>query len=289
VTDASQIVFSRAAAFGGVELHCASAGTSEGPLVFLLHGFPEFWYGWRHQITPLAAAGYRVIAPDQRGYNLSDKPRDPAVYGLDTLAADILALADGFGLEKFSVVGHDWGAAVAWWLATRYPERLDRLVALNAPHPAVWLAAQRLIPAQRRKSWYARFFRLPWLPEQLLRARRFDALARALRQAARPGAFSESDLARYRQAWSVPGALTGMLNWYRGAIPRDFGPPERYRITVPTLVLWGAREVYAVRETAEQSIRMCAGGELVFFEQATHWVQHDEPERVNRMLLDFLP
>ena len=119
----------------GITLHAAAAGPAEGKLVILLHGFPEFWYGWRHQIAPLAASGLRILAPDQRGYNLSDKPAGIAAYRLDTLADDVIGLADALGREHFAVVGHDWGGVVAWRLAARNPERVTRAVILNAPHP----------------------------------------------------------------------------------------------------------------------------------------------------------
>lgn len=152
--------FSRVAA-NGIELHTAEAGPAEGPLVFLLHGFPEFWYSWRNQIPALAENGFRVIAPDQRGYNLSGKPDGVSNYDLDRLAADIVGLADHFKRESFNVVGHDWGAAVGWWLAGKYAPRLQRLAVLNAPHPAVWVDAMRHDPVQKRKSSYVRFFQLP--------------------------------------------------------------------------------------------------------------------------------
>jgi len=279
--------FSRAAA-DGITLHLAEAGPAEGPLVFLLHGFPEFWYGWRHQLGPLAAAGFRVVAPDQRGYNLSDKPDGVDAYDLDRAAADVIALADRLGRRRFSVVGHDWGAAVGWWLATRFPDRLERLAALNAPHPAVWREAMRSDPAQRRKSRYVQLFRLPYLPELLLRRRDFAALAQGLATASRPDAFSAADLARYRAAWSMPGALTGMLNWYRAFLRKDLPPSSACRIAVPSLVIWGVEDAYAERGLADSSLELCERGRLVALERASHWTQHDEPERVGVLLLEFL-
>ena len=142
----------------GIHLNVAEAGSNDGPLVILLHGFPEFWYGWRNQIAPLAERGFHVVVPDQRGYNLSDKPKGIASYDLDQLAADVIGLADYFGQETFAVVGHDWGASVGWWLADQHCRRVRRLAALNGPHPAVWLEAMRNNPAQKRKSSYVRFF-----------------------------------------------------------------------------------------------------------------------------------
>src|SRR5689334_22789150 len=152
----------------GIQLHVAEAGPPDGPLVFLLHGFPEFWHGWRNQIAPLAARGFHVVAPDQRGYNLSDKPKDIASYDLDQMAADVAGLADHSRQQSFVVVGHDWGSAVGWWLAGQRPDRVRKLVVLNAPHPAVWVHAMRTDPEQKRKSGYVRFFQMPWLSEFLV-------------------------------------------------------------------------------------------------------------------------
>jgi epoxide hydrolase 4 len=274
-------------AINGVTLNVAEAGPETGPLVILLHGFPEFWYGWRHQIDALVAAGFRVLVPDQRGYNLSDRPPGVASYHLDRLAADIVGLADALDRRRFAVVGHDWGGAVGWWLAARHGERIERLVALSAPHPAAWLRGMRDIPRQRRMSWYVAAFRIPWLPEFLLRQRRFKALADALCGTARADACTEADLDAYRAAWAMPGALTGMVNWYRALSRKDIDPDHPARVTVPTLILWGTRDKYGVRELAEVSVHLCDHGSIVYLD-ATHWVQHDEPERVSELLIDFL-
>lgn len=187
-------------ATNGIRLHVAEAGPPEGPPPFLLHGFPEFWYGWRSQIRPLAERGFHVIAPDQRGYNLSDKPPGVASYDLDQLAGDILGLADHFGAETFSVAGHDWGASVGWWLASQHPRRLRRLIALNAPHPAVWVEAIRNNPGQRSKSRYVRFLQIRWLPELLIVLNRSNALGKGFRNCIRTDAFSRRDLGEYRTA-----------------------------------------------------------------------------------------
>src|SRR5687768_9879381 len=149
----------------GVRIHAVAAGPADAPLVILLHGFPEFWYGWRHQIGPLAAVGLRVLAPDLRGYNLSSKPAGIAAYALDALADDVLGLADALGRRRFAVVGHDWGGALAWHLAGRDPERIERAAILNAPHPGTMRDYARAHPSQMAKSWYVAFFQLPALPE----------------------------------------------------------------------------------------------------------------------------
>ncbi len=211
----------------GITLYCAELGPTHGPLVFLLHGFPEYWYGWRHYIAPLARAGYRVVAPDQRGYGESDKPKGIAAYDLDVLAADMVGLADTLGRDRFAVVGHDWGASVGWWIARNYPTRVSQLAVLNAPHPAIWKYAMRHVPAQRRKSRYVGMMAMPWLPEFLVRTRNFNALVTALHSARRKDAFSKVDIEQYRQAWKKPGAVTAMLNWYRAFLRKGHAARER--------------------------------------------------------------
>jgi len=287
MTDISDLRFSHIPV-NGISLHVAEAGPLGGPLVILLHGFPEFWYGWRNQIGPLAAAGYHVVVPDQRGYNLSDKPQGTAPYDLDSLAADVVALAGHYGHDHFSLVGHDWGAIVAWWTAQTYPQNVERLLAAGASHPAVWADAFRNNPRQRRKSYYVRLFQIPWLPEQAMRARNFKLLADAVSDTAIPGTVTDADLAQYRAAWGQPGALTTMVNYYRAVKRRTLLPPKTYRIRVPTIMVWGMKDRYGEPELATASVALCDQGEVVRFEKATHWIQHDEPERFTALLLDFL-
>jgi pimeloyl-ACP methyl ester carboxylesterase len=271
----------------GLRLHAVEAGPEEGPLVVLLHGFPEFWYGWRHQIAPLAGAGFRVIAPDQRGYNVSAKPPGVRAYGIDELAADVAALIPEAGAERAFLVGHDWGGAVAWWTALRHPRRVARLAVLNMPHPAVFHETLRQSSAQRRRSLYIGFFQLPWLPERVLRARDWALLEKTMRQAGRPGAFTDADFAHYRRAWEQPGALSAMLAWYRAALRARPAAALRQRVTVPTLLLWGARDRFLCREMARPSVDLCDRGHLAVLEEATHWLHHEEPGRVNPLLADF--
>ncbi|WP_262298516.1 alpha/beta fold hydrolase [Microvirga sesbaniae] len=271
---------------GAVTLHAVEAGPEDGPLVILLHGFPEFWWGWRSQIGPLAEAGFRVLAPDQRGYNLSDKPAGRRAYDLDILAGDVVGLADALGRETFSVVGHDWGGLVAWWTASRHPDRVEKLVVLNAPHPSVAGAYMRAHPSQMFRSLYVGFFQIPRLPEAMLSANGHRSLKDALRRTSRPGTFSDEDLARYETAWSRPGALTAMLNWYR-ALPfrPDMKDPA---VLPPTLVVWGTGDRFLERGLAEASLALCRSGSVRWIETATHWVQHEEPDAVNAALADFL-
>ncbi|NUM48327.1 MAG: alpha/beta hydrolase [Anaerolineales bacterium] len=272
----------------GITLHVAQDGPETGELIILLHGFPEFWYGWRRQIPALAGAGYRVWVPDQRGYNESDKPQGIAAYAIDKLSADVIGLMDAAGVEKATVVGHDWGAAVAWWTAMTYPDRVAKLIVLNVPHGSVMQAFLRKNLGQLWKSWYIFFFQIPWLPEKLMGLNHWQAAARGLAGSSRPGTFSEADLAQYRQAWSQPKAFTSMINWYRALIQKPPQTPANMRIHVPTLVLWGAQDKFLSREMAQESMAYCDDGQLVYFEEATHWVQHEEVTKVNELILHFL-
>jgi epoxide hydrolase 4 len=271
---------------GPVRLHFKAAG--QGRPVVLLHGFPDFWYGWRRQLGPLVQNGYRVVAPDLRGYNLSDKPREVGAYAVDVLASDVLQLADELWPgEKISLVGHDWGAAVAWWIGITYPHRLDRLVIVNVPHPAVFEQYIRR-PSQLLKSWYILFFQLPRLPEWALSSRDCYGLSTMLRQSSHEGAFTEADLQQYRRAWKQPRALTAMLHWYRAAVRYRAPLEASLRVTVPTLVFWGNQDVALSSEMAEPSRELCDDGWLVQFEHASHWPHLEEWRTLDDILIRFL-
>jgi epoxide hydrolase 4 len=277
----------RYARTNGVSLRVVEAGPRRGPLVVLLHGFPEFSYGWRRQLPALARAGFRVIAPDQRGYAKSDKPPGIGAYRVEELARDVLGLIDEAGRERATVVGHDWGAAVAWWLGLVHPERLERLAVLNGPHPAVMRRHLLTNPRQLLRSWYILAFQAPGLPERLLARDDYAVLARALR-GGRRGTCTAADLARYKEAWAEPGALTAMVNWYRAAVRWTWSPPPRRRVPVPTLLLWGARDRFLGRELAAPSAALCDDARLVFHEHATHWIQHDDADEVSARLVRFV-
>ena len=269
-----------------VRLHAVAAGPKDGPVVILLHGFPEFWYGWHRQTEPLAASGFRVIVPDQRGYNLSSKPSGVAAYALLELVSDVIAIADQLGQEKIFLAGHDWGAAVAWSTALLHPQRLARLVVLNVPHPSVMRKFLSTRPRQLLRSWYMFFFQLPWLPEAFFSALNFRTGTRALLRSSRPGTFSAEDLAQYRAAWSQPGAITAMINWYRALFRVRVKFPDK-TVRVPTRILWGERDAFLLAEMAQESLRYCTSAELCTFANATHWLQHEEPARVSELLIDF--
>jgi pimeloyl-ACP methyl ester carboxylesterase len=306
----------REARLRGVPIHYVEAGA--GPPVVLLHGFPEFWYCWRRQMEVLARAGFRAVAPDQRGYNRSGKPRDVAAYRVDELAADVAALIRHLGAERAAVAGHDWGGAVAWHLARHRPDILDRLVVLNAPHPEIYRRRVRS-PAQLLRSWYVFFFQLPLLPELAFRAFDYALLERVLRrEPVRPGAFDEEDVRRYREALDRPGALTAAVNWYRAAFRdgmlagggdrrarrdadgegsvRNAGgdpgsgaePGPRDPVQVPSLVIWGMRDRYLGPELLEGLDRWVEHLRVERIPDASHWVLADAPERVGELMRDFL-
>ncbi len=271
---------------GPVQLHAVTAGPKDGPVVVLLHGFPEFWYGWHKQIEPLAAAGFRVIVPDQRGYNLSNKPRGVASYALTELVSDVIAIADQLGQQKIFLAGHDWGAAVAWSTTLLHPQRIAKLAVLNVPHPSVMRRFLSTRARQLLRSWYMFFFQVPWLPEAIFSAFNFRIGARSLLRSSQSDTFSPHDLAQYRAAWSQPGALTGMINWYR-ALFRHRVKFSNRTVHVPTRILWGERDAFLLPEMAHESLRYCANAELFTFADATHWLQHEESARVSQILVEF--
>ena len=295
----------------GVRLHCAIAG--RGPLVVLLHGFPESWYCWRHQIAALAPH-FRVVAPDLRGYNDSDRPTDVRAYTLAEVTADIAGLIEALGERQAVVVGHDWGGAVAWTLAMERPDVVRRLVILNCPHPAIFVRHMRENPRQVARSFYMLLFQIPWLPERLLGLRRAWLVGRAVeRSAVRRDTITPEALDTLRTNASKPGGLRGALNYYRallrtpdvyGAFPRwlrrflygDHTPeglrenPEDWpRIAAPTLVIWGENDVALGRELT-LGMEPLVGGpfQIKYIPLCGHWVQQEQPDVVNGHLLDFL-
>jgi epoxide hydrolase 4 len=277
----------RRLAVNGLRLHLVEAGA--GPLVVLLHGFPEFWYSWRRQLPALAAAGFHAVAPDLRGYNESDKPPNVRDYRLRHLVDDVAGLIAALGERQVHIVGHDWGGVIAWKLAMLRPELVHRLVILNAPHPAAFARELRR-PAQWLRSLYMLLFQFPWLPECLLSARDFTLLARTLRrEPVSPDAFTAADVAHYKHALARPGALTAALNYYRAMfrypseLRRGFRP-----IAAPTLLIWGERDRYLGIGMTEGLTRWVPNLQVVRIPNASHWVQNDAPARVNELLLDFL-
>ncbi len=268
----------------GVRLHCVVEG--EGPLVVLLHGFPETSRAWRKQIPELAKR-FKIVAPDLRGYGRSEKPKGIAAYRTAVLADDIAGLIAAFGAERAHVVGHDWGGGVAWTLATVHPEVVDRLVVLNCPHPAVMQRALRSNWTQIRRSWYIFAFQLPWLPEWAFSRGGAKALKDALRRSAkRLDTFGEADLDEYARAFTAPGAATAAINYYRAAARSRVQPGK---IKAPTLLIWGVDDFALGIELTHGMDHLFENKPRIeYVPDTSHWVIEERPEVVNRLLLDFL-
>ncbi len=272
---------------GDIRLHTALAGPENGrPLIFL-HGFPEFWYGWRKQIDFFAKQGFRVIVPDQRGYNLSERPAGIENYRVDLLAADVVHLMDALHIRKAVVVGHDWGAAVNWALSSMYPDRIEKSVIINVPHPVIMRETLESSLDQLQKSWYMFFFQIPRIPERLMSLDDWSYFTAALKSGSINSTFTDEDMSQYRRAWSRPGAMTAMLNWYRAALQHPFDLRDK-RVVVPLLIIWGSRDAVLGKEMVEPSLRYADLGRIVFFDENTHWVHHEAPERVNTAILNFV-
>lgn len=270
---------------GGVKLHCAIAGDMRGetarPLMLFLHGFPEYWAMWRPMLEHFGARGWCAAAPDLRGYNLSDKPAAVEAYRAKHLMADVLALAGHYTKDKFVLVAHDWGGAVAWGVAIQHPERLSKLVMLNSPHPYLFWRELCNNPAQQKASEYMRFFRL----EKAERVLSENGYARLL------GAFSDLDEGARKalvEAWSQPGALTGGLNYYRASpmVPPSADDPgakklqlkpEDFMVRVPTLVLWGDRDTALLPGLLEGLGQCVPDLKVVRSPDASHWIVHEKP------------
>lgn len=258
-------------------------------LALLLHGFPESAHAYRHQIPLFERLGYRVWAPNLRGYGKSDKPHGRRAYALDQLESDVTDLIDAADARSVLLVGHDWGGAIAWSYAMRGPRELERLIVMNAPHPLRFEQALRT-RAQLRRSWYMFFFQLPWLPEYLFRRDGYRLLDQSfLKFAVHPERFRDDDLASFRASASEPEAMTAMLNYYR-ALPYAFlGRRQGVRkITAPTLFLWGERDHALGRELTDHTDRLVNDLTLRFIPDASHWIQQDTPEAVNAHIEQWL-
>jgi epoxide hydrolase 4 len=281
----------------GIRMHYVTQGS--GPLVLLLHGFPEFWYSWRHQITFLAEHGYTVVAPDLRGYNDTDKPRKG--YDIATLLRDIEGLIQGLGqgeqgvinhtrTQKAIIVGHDWGGVLAWAFAIRYPDLTERLIVMNAPHPQAMYRELRTLE-QLRKSWYIFFFQLPWLPEYVLSRNRANAIGSMLRGSAlQKTAFERDVTAKYQQAMSKPGSMTAALNYYRQMFRRPPAPatPENSHVSAPTLLIWGEQDIALGLSLTTGLEGWVPNLTIKRLPDSGHWVQQEQPEQVNQLMLEFL-
>jgi pimeloyl-ACP methyl ester carboxylesterase len=271
----------------GLRFEVFEFGAPSTPLVVLLHGFPDHWKAWEHQISPMICAGYRVLVPHQRGYGDSDKPSGIASYDIDLLASDVVALARSLGYERFDVIGHDWGGLVAWWTAALYPGQVRSCVTINAPHPGVYKRFALRHPTQLLKSWYVFAFQIPWVPEWFLRRNRFAALHRAIDGTSPPGTFDQEDHRLLEAAWAVPGALSAMVNYYRAIVRCTHANLSR-RIEPPALIVWGTADPVLDERLAEASAWMCENCQIQRCPQAMHNPQRETAAEVNRRLVNFL-
>lgn len=269
----------------GIFFHVAQI-ENDAPLILFLHGFPEGWFAWKSQLAAVAGAGFRAWAPDLRGFNLSAKPRGVDAYHLNVLALDIFELLDAASVQKAIVVGHDWGGIIAWRFAMDYPDRVSKLVILNAPHPAQQRAGF-FMPRQWLKSWYIAAFQMPYLPE-LLMAKNARVIAEGLRESAvRREAFSDAELDAYARAIAEPGAMHAAINYYRSLARDGFWLPVK-TIDMPTLMIWGEEDIALSKELTYGTERCVRDFRIRYVRHCGHWVQIEAAEEVNETLLDFL-
>jgi epoxide hydrolase 4 len=269
----------------GVKLHYVTQG--EGPLMLMLHGFPEFWYSWRHQI-PEFAKDFKVVAPDLRGYNDSEKPANKSAYVMAEFIQDIKGLIEALGYDRAILIGHDWGGMIAWQFAYTYPAMLDRLIVLNIPHPAKFAEGLRT-PQQLLKSSYIFFFQLPLLPEWLIQLNDYKALESAFAgMAVNKNTFSQADIDAYKNALAKRGALTSTLNYYRNVFQQGITTGEWGVLDVPTLMIWGEDDLPLGKELTYGTEQYVRDFRIRYIPNCSHWVQQEYPELVNQYIREFL-
>jgi epoxide hydrolase 4 len=270
----------------GIKLHYVTAGSGE--LMLMLHGFPEFWYSWRHQIDEFAE-DYKVVALDLRGYNDSDKPAGVSAYTMATLIEDIKGIITGLGYGTCILVAHDWGGAIAWQFAYVYPDMASKLIVMNSPHPAKFSAGLRTIE-QLRKSWYIFFFQIPWLPERVFAFNDYRAIAAAFTAwAVAKSAFTAEDIEAFKDAAARRGALTAMLNYYRNVFPTGVMSSRTWSaIKIPTLMIWGEDDAALGKELTYGTELYVKDLTLKYISNCSHWVQQEQPQLVNQYMREFL-
>lgn len=269
----------------GVKLHYVTQG--EGSLMLMLHGFPEFWYSWRHQI-PEFAKNYKVVALDLRGYNDSDKPKNQSAYVMDEFVRDVEGVIKGLGYEKCVLVGHDWGGAIAWNFAYSYPQMVERLIVLNLPHPAKFSEGLRT-PQQLLRSWYMFLFQLPAIPEFLIQSLDYQLVETAFKgMAVNKSAITQADINAYKDAAAKRGALTAMLNYYRNIFEQRMINQNWGILEVPTLMIWGENDAALGKELTYGTEAYVKDLQIKYIPNCSHWVQQEEPQLVNQYIREFL-
>jgi pimeloyl-ACP methyl ester carboxylesterase len=278
----------------GINLHYVSCGKKSGPLLLLVHGFPEFWYSWRHQMS-FFKKNFHVVAVDQRGYGLSDKPQTIADYRTNKLTEDLYHLLNHLGVARCHLAGHDWGGAVCWRFAQAYPQMVERLVILNCPQPGAFKSFVEGNFGQFLKSWYMFFFQLPYLPEWFHSRLNGQLIVDYFTKppfGTRLTKFTEEEMEAFRANFSIPGSMTAAVNYYRAAFrypeqPITTKPGNIYPPTLPCLLIWGDQDAALSVELAQKSKEFCPQLQVQIVPGASHWVQQDAPEIVNKAMENF--
>lgn len=267
----------------GVRLHAILAGPKKGNPIILLHGFPEFWLSWEKEIEILSNNGFRVIVPDLRGFNRSDKPKEVSQYTSDIMAKDIVELIKELGYEKVALGGHDMGGWISWTLLTYYPELFSKAIILNCPHPKAYFAYVRTSISQMMKSWYAFFFRMPFIPEIILTATNFFPYTSNLSKK-----LSKKKKLFYLEAYKKEGAVSANLNFYRCIIKGHLvNDTSTTRVKVPVKLLWGLKDRYLNKDLIKESLKYCNNGSVRCFPNSSHWIPIEEPEEVSKEIINF--
>lgn len=267
-----------------IKIHYVTQGS--GPLMLMLHGFPEFWYSWRHQI-PEFAQDYKVVALDLRGYNESDKPEDKSAYVISEFIKDIEGVIKELGYEKCVLVAHDWGGAIAWSFAYARPEMVDKLIVMNIPHPAKFMEGLGT-PEQLFRSWYIFFFQLPFLPELMLEFDDYQAIASIFKSMVNKSAVNDADIEAYKDAVAKRGALTSMVNYYRNIFSGFFNQQEWGILRIPTLMLWGEEDMALGKELTYGTEEYVENFQIRYIPNCGHSVQQEQPQLVNQYMREFL-
>lgn len=265
-----------------ISLNVVFAGPKDGKPVVLLHGYPEFWYAWRGPMAELAKSGFRVIVPDQRGFNDSDKPAQTKSYRLDTLAGDIAELIAALGYEEVYLSGHDFGGLVAWWTLILHPEKITKFVVFNKPHPKTLLNDDG---EKERISWYRTFLRIPWIPGYVGRLANWFLLVKNLKKTSLPGTFTNEQIPYFQSAWDNNGAINSMGAWYRANA--NFDMNVDYTISVPGLFVLALNDAYSSKAKALESMQYLENSRLIELKEGTHWLIQEKPDVVGNILIDF--
>lgn len=273
--------------FSDLTFHIAHSGPANGELILFLHGFPENWLAWKKQLLFFGGKGFKAVAVDQRGYNLSSKPKFVYNYRIDLLAVDIYKIVKFFHRKKVILVGHDWGANVAWWTALRFPQLIQKLVIINVPHPLVMKKMMNTNFRQTKSSWYIYFFQIPIIPEFLLSMRKSFLLSVLMTSSAKKNSLKRSLLSYYRHSWNY-SSIHSMINWYRGMKLGSDKKLSSIKVKPDVIILWGLKDSFIRSENIKPTINLCENPRTIIFKYNTHWLIHEAPEKVNTAIFNFL-